>query len=84
MGQYRYCRYNNVTENVYTYPAVTDVLMDIYYILFFLCNHKHDFNKLQVQSKKNNPEKLTTQGTQDEDKQKKNTGQYVLDTTIRK
>ena len=31
-----------------------------------------------------NPEKLTTKGTQDEDKQNKNTTQYVLDTTIRK
>jgi len=31
-----------------------------------------------------NPEKLTTLGTQDEDKQSKNTTQYVLDTTIRK
>jgi len=30
-----------------------------------------------------NPEKLATQGTQDEDKQNKNTTQYVLDTTIR-
>ena len=60
MDQYVYCRYNNVTENVYTYPAVTDVLMDIYYILFFLCNHKHDFNKRYGQSKKNNPEELTT------------------------
>jgi len=29
-----------------------------------------------------NPEKLTTQSTQDEDKQSKNTTQYVLDTTI--
>jgi hypothetical protein len=29
-----------------------------------------------------NPEKLATQGTQDEDKQSKNTAQYVLDTTI--
>ena len=29
-----------------------------------------------------NPEKLTTQGTQDEEKQNKNTTQYVLDTTI--
>ena len=29
-----------------------------------------------------NPEKLATQGTQDEDKQNKNTAQYVLDTTI--
>ena len=28
------------------------------------------------------PEKLATQGTQDEDKQSKNTAQYVLDTTI--
>ena len=32
-----------------------------------------------------NPEKLATQGTQDEDKQNKfNTTQYALDTTIRK
>ena len=29
-----------------------------------------------------NPEKLATQGTQDEDKQSKNTAQYVLDTNI--
>jgi hypothetical protein len=32
----------------------------------------------------NNPEKLATYGTQDEDQQNKNTTQYVLDTTIRK
>jgi len=32
----------------------------------------------------NNPEKLATQGTQDEEKQSTNTTQYVLDTTIRK
>ena len=31
-----------------------------------------------------NPEKLTTQGTQDEEKQNKNTTQYVLDITLRK
>jgi len=37
-----------------------------------------------VQSKIDNPEKLATVGTQDEDKQNKNTTQYVLDTTIRK
>ena len=36
------------------------------------------------QSKMNNPEKLATQGTQDEDKQNKNITQYVLDTTMRK
>ena len=35
------------------------------------------------QSKKANPEKLTTQGTQDEEKQNKNTTQYVLCITIR-
>ena len=34
------------------------------------------------QSKTDNPEKLTTYGIQDEDKQNKNTTQYVLDTTI--
>jgi len=32
----------------------------------------------------NNPEKLATQVTQDEEKQNKNTTQYVLDTTMRK
>jgi hypothetical protein len=30
-----------------------------------------------------NPEKLATQDTQDEEKQNKNTIEYVLDTTIR-
>ena len=32
----------------------------------------------------NNPEKLATQGTQDEEKLNKNTTQYVLGTTMRK
>jgi hypothetical protein len=32
----------------------------------------------------NIPEKLATLGTQDEDKQNKNTTKYVFDTTIRK
>jgi hypothetical protein len=32
----------------------------------------------------NNPEKLTTLGAQDKDKQNKNTTHYVFDTTIRK
>jgi hypothetical protein len=36
------------------------------------------------QSKMDNPEKLAAQGTQDEDKQSKNTTQYVLATTIDK
>ena len=36
------------------------------------------------QSEKDNPENLATQGTQDEEKQKKNTTQYVLNTTLRK
>jgi hypothetical protein len=35
-------------------------------------------------NKMGNPEKLATYGTQNEEKQKKNTPQYVLDTTIRK
>jgi len=34
------------------------------------------------QAKMDNPEKPTTQGTQDEEKQNKNTTQHVLDTTI--
>ena len=36
------------------------------------------------QSKMDNPEKLATQGTQDEEKQNKITTQYVLDTTMHK
>jgi len=36
------------------------------------------------QSKMDNPEKLATQGIQDEENQHKNSTQYVLDTTIRK
>ena len=39
---------------------------------------------LKRQSKMDNPEKLATQGTQDKEKQSKNTTQYVLDTTMRK
>ena len=34
------------------------------------------------QSINDNPEKLVKQGTQDEDKQNKNSTQYVLDTTM--
>ena len=44
-----------------------------------------------MQSKKDNPEKLATQGTQNEENQKnrnknknKNATQYALDTTVRK
>ena len=40
--------------------------------------------RIQRAIKKDNPEKLTTQGTQDEDKQNKHTTQYVLDTTMHK
>jgi len=32
----------------------------------------------------NNPENMATQGTQDEEKQNKDTTQYVFDTTITK
>ena len=35
------------------------------------------------QSQMDNPEKLATQGAQDDEKQKKNTTQYALDITIR-
>jgi hypothetical protein len=38
----------------------------------------------KVQSKMDNPEKLATQGTKDENKQNKNTTQNVLDTPIYK
>ena len=36
------------------------------------------------QSKKDNPEKLATSGTQDDKKHNEKTTQYVLDTTRRK
>ena len=36
------------------------------------------------QSKKDNPEKMAINGAQDEDKQNKNTTQYMLDITIPK
>ena len=36
------------------------------------------------QQKKDNPEKLATQGTLDDETQNKNTTQYVLDTTMSK
>ena len=39
---------------------------------------------MKVQSKMDNLEKLATQGTQDEEKQSKNTTQYALDTAMRK
>ena len=35
-------------------------------------------------SRMDNPEKPETRGTQDEEKQNKNTTQFVLDTSIRK
>ena len=38
---------------------------------------------MKSQSKKDNPKKLATQGTQDVEKQNKNTT-HVLDTTMRK
>jgi hypothetical protein len=40
--------------------------------------------KPKEKSKMDNPEKPTTQVTQDEEKQNKNTTQYVFYTTIRK
>ena len=47
-----------------------------------------DSNKRQEipkgQSTMDKPEKLPTQGIQDEDKQSKNAAQYVLNTTLRK
>ena len=50
-------------------------------------NTRHRTNKCQKipkgQSKKNNPVKLATQGTQDDVNQNKNTTQFVLNTTIR-
>ena len=36
------------------------------------------------QSKMDNPEKMTAQGTQDEENQIKNKTQYAMDTNIRK
>ena len=48
-------------------------------------HNRYYANKRQTtligQSKMNNQDKLATQGTQDKEKQNKNTTQYVLDTT---
>ena len=48
----------------------------------------HKINKRQTtlkgQSKRDSPEKLATYDTPDEEKQSKNTTQYVLNTTMRK
>jgi len=51
---------------------------------YFASQHKLEHNTPKGQSKMDNPEKLATCGAQDEDKQKKNTTQYVLNTTIHK
>jgi len=51
-------------------------------IVSFALNKRKKISK--GQPKMNNPKKLATYGTQDEDKQNKNTTQYVLDITIRK
>ena len=40
--------------------------------------------KTEGEIKNGQSEELATQGAQDEDKQNKNTTQYILDTTIRK
>ena len=49
-------------------------------INMYIINKRQRISKGQL--KNDNPEKLATQGTQDEDKQNKNTTQYVFDTTI--
>jgi hypothetical protein len=41
-----------------------------------------DNSVLKMQSEMDNPEKLATYDTQDEEKQNKNTTRYMLDTTI--
>ena len=59
----------------------------VFLVFILLQNLLFNVNKRQIipkgQCKIDNPEKLATQGTQDEDKQNKNT-KYVVDTTIRK
>jgi len=45
-------------------------------------NWQHRVNKTK-KNKNNNPDKLATQGKQDEEKQSKNATEYVLDTTHR-
>ena len=49
-----------------------------------ICSFPYMLENTEGAIKMDNPEKLPTYGTQDEDKQSKNTTQYVLDTTIRK
>ena len=50
----------------------------------FRRGYKNDREYRKGQSEMGNPEKLTTQGTQDEEIQNKGTTQYVLDTTVHK
>ena len=44
--------------------------------------NKQTLENNERQSKMDNPEKLATYGTQDEEKRNKDTTQYVLDTTM--
>ena len=46
-------------------------------------NKKLTLENIEGESNINNPEKLATQGTQDEEKQNKNTTQSVMATTTR-
>ena len=51
----------------------------------FVANKRQRIQRIpKGQLKMNNPEKLATQSTQDEEKQNKNTTQYELNTTMRK
>ena len=56
-------------------------------LLYHCSLDSHQILHLQInvrEYRKNNPEKLATKGIQDEEKQNKNTTQYVLDITIHK
>ena len=57
------------------------------YLIKYNLNIAKDNKRQRIpngQSTMDNPEKLVTLGTQDEEKQIKNTTQYVLDTTMPK
>ena len=58
-------------------------LINLVTILFLKIRSTLELENTERQSKMDNLEKLAPWGTQDEDKQNKNTTHYVLDTTIK-
>ena len=63
------------------------MMLQVEFPIDFMFYHNVIYKRQRIpkgQSKMDNPEKLATYGTHDEEKQNKNTTQYALDTTMRK